>query len=74
MKTSRDWEAMTWADFLELFMSKFFPTSTRYAKAREFLVLRQGSMTILEYMAKFIKLARFGDDYVATDMAKGQEI
>ena len=74
MKTSRDWEAMTWADFLELFMSKFFPTSTRYAKAREFLVLRQGSMTILEYMAKFIELARFGDDYVATDMAKGQEI
>ena len=27
-------------------------------------------MTILEYMAKFIELARFWDDYVATDMAK----
>ena len=27
-------------------------------------------MTVLEYMAKFTKLARFGDDYVATDMAK----
>ena len=51
-------------------MSKFFPTSTRYAKVREFLVLRQGSMTILEYVAKFIELARFGDDYVATYMAK----
>ena len=27
-------------------------------------------MTVLEYVAKFIKLARFADDHVATDMAK----
>ena len=27
-------------------------------------------MTMLEYMAKFIELAHFVDDYVATDMAK----
>ena len=27
-------------------------------------------MTILKYVAKFTKLARFEDDYVATDMAK----
>ena len=27
-------------------------------------------MNVLEYIAKFTKLARFGDDYVATDMAK----
>ena len=27
-------------------------------------------MTVMEYVAKFIELARFGDDYVATDMAK----
>ena len=27
-------------------------------------------MTILEYVAKFTKLARFKDDYMATDMAK----
>ena len=25
---------------------------------------------MLEYVAKFIELSRFGDDYVATDMAK----
>ena len=25
---------------------------------------------MLEYVAKFTELARFGDDYVATDMAK----
>ena len=27
-------------------------------------------MTVIEYMAKFTELARFADDYVATDMAK----
>ena len=27
-------------------------------------------MTVLEYVAKFTELARFGDDYVTLDMAK----
>ena len=27
-------------------------------------------MTVLEYVAKFIELARLGDDFVASDMAK----
>ena len=27
-------------------------------------------MTVMEYVARFTKLARFGDDYLATDMAK----
>ena len=51
-------------------MGKYFPASARHAKAREFLELREGAMTVLEYVARFIELARFGDDYVATDLAK----
>ena len=51
-------------------MSKFFPTSARHAKTREFLELKQGIMTVSEYVAKLTELACFGDDYVATDMAK----
>ena len=27
-------------------------------------------MTVMEYMARFTELVRFGDDYVATDMTK----
>ena len=61
---------MTWAEFHEIFMSKSFPATARHAKAQEFLELRQGTMTVIEYMARFTELARFGDDYVATDMAK----
>ena len=70
VKASRNLEAITWEEFREIFMGKFFPASTRHAKAREFLELKQGTMTILEYVAKLTELARFGDDYVASDIAK----
>ena len=32
-KTSRDLEAMTWAELQELFMGKYFPDIARHAKA-----------------------------------------
>ena len=70
MKTSRNLEVMTWGDFRELFMSKFLTALSRFAKAREFLELRQGSMMVLKYMSNFTEFSRFRDDYVATDMAK----
>ena len=69
-KVSRDLEMMTWGEFRELFMSKFFSETARHMKAWEFLELRQGSRMVLEYIAKFTELSRFGDDYVATDMDK----
>ena len=70
VRVSRDLETMMWGEFRELFMGKFFPAVARHAKAWDFLELKQGNMTVLEYVAKFTKLARFRDDYVATDMAK----
>ena len=51
-------------------MSKYFLATAKHAKAWEFLVLKQGPMTVMEYVAKFIELAHFTDDYVATDIAK----
>ena len=70
VKTSRNVEAMTWVDSRKLFMSKFFPTSAKHVKAREFLDLQQGDMTMLEYVARFTELAHFADNYVATNLAK----
>ena len=29
-----------------------------------------GATTVMDYMARFTELARFADDYVATDLAK----
>ena len=39
-RTSRDLEAMTWTEFQELFMGKYFPETARHAKAQEFLELK----------------------------------
>ena len=61
---------MTWTEFHDLFMGKYFPDTARHAKAQEFLELKQGTMGVMEYMARSIELAHFFDDYVATDMAK----
>ena len=70
VRNSRDLEVMTWVEFQELFMGKYFPETARHAKAQEFLELRQGATTVMDYVARFTELARFADDYVATDVAK----
>ena len=69
-RASRDLEALTWAEFQELFMGKYFPEIARHVKTQEFLELKQGVMTVLDYVARFTELAQFADDYVATDLAK----
>ena len=51
-------------------MGKYFPDSASHAKAQEFLKLKQGMMTVIEYVARFTEQACFANNYVATDMAK----
>ena len=48
-------------------MGKYFPET---AKAQEFLEMKQGAMTVMDYATRFTELARFSDDYVAIDLAK----
>ena len=61
---------MTWVEFHDHFMRKYFSTTARHAKARDFIELKQGTLKVMEYVSKFIELACFAHDYVATDMAK----
>ena len=61
---------MTRTEFHDLFMGKYFLDTTSHAKAHEFLELKQGTMTVIEYVARFMELACFADDYVATELAK----
>ena len=51
-------------------MGKYFSVFARHEKSQEFLERKQGTMTVLEYVAKVTKLTCFIDDYVATDMVK----
>ena len=55
-------------------MGKYFPETTRQVKAQEFLELKQGAMTVMDYVVRFIELARFADYYVATGLAKVRRI
>ena len=48
-------------------MGKYFPDTPRHAKAQKFLVL---VMTLMDYVTRFTVLARFPDDYMATNMAE----
>ena len=51
-------------------MGKYFPDTVRHAKVQEFLELKQGTIIVMDYVARFTELAHFTDDYVAMDMTK----
>ncbi|XP_073152491.1 uncharacterized protein [Henckelia pumila] len=52
-RSAVDMTTLTWNGFKDVFYGKYFTISTRTRLAREFLELRQGSMSIAEYVKKF---------------------
>ncbi|XP_057416341.1 uncharacterized protein LOC130710930 [Lotus japonicus] len=53
-----DHQAITWECFRGAFLDKYFPASARAAKEAQFLRLRQGGMTVVEYASKLESLAK----------------
>ena len=45
--------------FKKAFLDRFFPREFREAKVEKFINLRQGGMSILEYLLKFTKLSMY---------------
>ncbi|KAJ6827472.1 uncharacterized protein M6B38_127020 [Iris pallida] len=56
---------LDWNTFKKLFRRKFFPTSEMRDMERQFQDLKQGSMTVSEYVAEFGRLSRFAKNLVA---------
>ncbi|XP_014492523.1 uncharacterized protein LOC106754964 [Vigna radiata var. radiata] len=52
-------EVATWAEFKNMFLERYFPASAKQECERQFLALRQGSMSVQEYKERFEYLARF---------------
>ncbi|XP_073133868.1 uncharacterized protein [Henckelia pumila] len=52
-RSALDMTTLTWNGFKDVFYGKYFTISTRNRLAREFLELRQGSMSIAKYVKKF---------------------
>ena len=62
--------SMTWERLIELLDSKYYPRDVQRMKEREFLNLKQGSMTMMEYAARFNELSRFASHQVSIEERK----
>ena len=62
---------LTWTRFLEELRTKFYPITVQRQKEKEFLELKMsGNMTVMQYARKFMELARFAPDFVASERLK----
>jgi hypothetical protein len=61
---------ITWAKFATQFGNYHIPTRQMKIKKKEFLSLKQGSMSVSEYHDRFIHLSRYAPDEVAENERK----
>lgn len=57
----------SWEQLKGKVRAKFYPDFLRRQKEQEFVNLSQGSMSVVEYAAKFMELARFAPDLIPND-------
>ncbi|XP_075524493.1 uncharacterized protein LOC142556881 [Primulina tabacum] len=82
MKTVRTWwdatkisvnvSALKWQEFKDLFYHKYFPRDVRSQKVKEFLELKQGNMSMQEYILKFEEGCQFAPYLASNDIEKGE--
>jgi hypothetical protein len=65
-------DAITWQEFTN-FRSYHIPASLMKLKKKEFLALKQGEMSVIEYRDKFVELSRYAPEEVVDD-GKKQEL
>ena len=56
-------EEITWVVSRAEFLRKYYPEDVRGKKEIEFLELKQGNKSVIEYAAKFVELAKFYPHY-----------
>ena len=61
---------ITWEEFVEEFRRYHIPDGVIHMKAAEFRDLKQGSMTVNQYVRKFTELSRYAPGDVNTDKKK----
>jgi hypothetical protein len=68
--THVDVDSITWDEFKARFHNHYVPRGTMKLKKKEFADLKQGSMTVNEYLNSFIQLSRYAPDDINTDEKK----
>ncbi|GMN64524.1 hypothetical protein TIFTF001_033593 [Ficus carica] len=66
----RDVMAMSWQDFVTEFRAMYYNAEILAAQQDEFTSLRQGSMTVMETVKKFVQLARLCPELVPNEKEK----
>ena len=61
---------INWQFFVESFQRQYLGEAQLSGKVQEFMYLKQGKMTVTEYVAKFKELARFALSIVPTNKAR----
>ena len=54
---------VSWEVFKDRFLGHYFPENLKHAKEMEFLQLKQGSMSVGEYAAKFQNMSKYSNYY-----------
>jgi hypothetical protein len=68
--THADVDSITWNEFKACFRNHYVPRATMKLKKKEFNDLKQGSMTMNEYLNSFFQLSRYAPDDINTDENK----
>jgi hypothetical protein len=61
---------VTWQEFCDAFRAHYIPDGVMAMKLEEFLSLKQGNQTVLQYVGKFNHLSQYATEYVNTDAKK----
>ncbi|MQL95943.1 hypothetical protein Taro_028611, partial [Colocasia esculenta] len=64
---------IAWDEFVRLFRAKFVPEHIQDRMEQEFLSLTQGSMTVLEYEARFAELSKYAPHIVTDERRKAKK-
>jgi hypothetical protein len=62
--------SITWNEFKARFHTHYVPHDTIKLKKKEFTDLKQGNMTVNEYLNSFIQLSRYTTEDINTDEKK----
>jgi hypothetical protein len=68
--THADVDSIMWNEFKACFRNHYVPRGTMKLKKKEFTNLRQGNMTVNEYLNSFIQLSRYATEDINTDKKK----
>ena len=64
------WQPIPWDEFKTAFRTNFVPAGTMRLKKNEFRALKQGHLSVNEYLTKFNQLARYAPNDVADEEEK----